>query len=56
MNAHEGRVWVESEGQNKGSSFFVEMKAVERRKNKRDGGNEKATPELTVAKKFVEEL
>ncbi|OGD67941.1 hypothetical protein A3I18_01585 [Candidatus Campbellbacteria bacterium RIFCSPLOWO2_02_FULL_35_11] len=46
MNAHDGRVWVESEGQNKGSSFFVEMKAVERRKEKREDKKE-----FTVAEK-----
>ncbi|MDD2935454.1 MAG: ATP-binding protein [Candidatus Pacebacteria bacterium] len=35
MNAHEGRVRVESEGQDKGSMFFVELKATERRKTSR---------------------
>lgn len=29
IEAHKGRVWVESEGRNKGSTFFVEMTQVE---------------------------
>ncbi|AKM84297.1 TPA: hypothetical protein DCZ46_03050 [Candidatus Campbellbacteria bacterium] len=35
MNAHNGKIWIESEGQDKGSSFFVEFKAKERRKTPR---------------------
>ena len=28
VEAHKGRVWVESEGINKGSTFFMELDAV----------------------------
>ena len=28
IEAHKGRVWVESEGVNKGSSFFMELDAT----------------------------
>jgi len=28
VEAHKGKIWVESEGQNKGSTFFVELNAI----------------------------
>lgn len=52
MTAHEGNIWVESEGQDKGSSFFVEFKANERRKTPRNKPSENSSE----AKKFVEEI
>lgn len=40
MNAHNGKIWIESEGQDKGSSFFVEFKTKERRKTPRNKPSE----------------
>ena len=48
INAHMGRIWAESKGKDKGSTFFIEIPC------KKEGGeNKKNTPKT---KEFVNKL